>query len=137
MDDREDEDLPKFANFENTLADKGSVLNSILKDWKQDNAQTIRNCMEHDENYWKIGNVQFIKDPHDYQNLRVLVQKYYVMLKDIFLHTAAKDDFPVVSGFGTEELAKHLNLMDGKFVFKDTINRMFIAANVSENDENE
>ena len=36
VDEREDEDLPKFANYENTLAEKGTIQNSILKDWKRD-----------------------------------------------------------------------------------------------------
>lgn len=47
--------------------------------------------MTHDEKYWKIGNSQFIKDPKDYQILRELILTNMSMLKDIFLHAAAKD----------------------------------------------
>lgn len=68
--DEREEDTPKFAQYENFTADKENVLNSVFKDWKEDNAATYRKCLEHDEENWKIDNVQFIKDPQDYQLLR-------------------------------------------------------------------
>ena len=64
--DEREEDLPNFASYENLTADKETMLNSLLKDWKQDTSSTLRKCMEHDEDNWKIDNVQFIKDPADY-----------------------------------------------------------------------
>ena len=48
----------------------------------------------------------------------------------------AKDEhYPGIGIFGTEEFSKHLGLMDGKHVKKETVDRMFIAANVTEKSE--
>lgn len=60
--DEREMDVPEFAQYENITADKGPVLNSILKEWKADTAATYRRCMEHDESCWKIFSGQFIKD---------------------------------------------------------------------------
>lgn len=63
--------------------------------------------------------------------------KHLPVLKEIFLHTAAKDNFPCIEMFATEELSKNMGLIDGKHVKKKDVNRMFIAANVSDsNNEN-
>lgn len=64
--DEREEDLPKFAQYENITADKEQQLSSVLKDWKQDSSSILRRCIEHDEDNWKIKNEQFIKDPQDY-----------------------------------------------------------------------
>ena len=56
------------------------------------------------------------------------------MIKDVFIHTAAKDAFPTLEMYGTEEFSKNMGLIDGKHVKKKDVNRMFIAANVSDND---
>ena len=100
--DEREEDTPKFAQYENFTADKENVLNSVFKDWKEDNAATYRKCLEHDEENWKIENVQFIKDPQDYQLLRQQIIKHFAVLKDIFIHTAANDTFPTIEMFATE-----------------------------------
>ena len=94
--DEREEDTPKFAQFENITADKDVLLNSILKDWKADNSATYRKCIEHDEENWKIDNPQFIKDPQDYALLKNLIVQHYAVLKDLFIHTAAKDYFPSI-----------------------------------------
>jgi hypothetical protein len=36
VDEREDEDLPKFMRYDDAVAEKGTQLNSILKDRKRD-----------------------------------------------------------------------------------------------------
>ena len=64
--DEREQDLPHFAQYENVTADKENVLLSILKEWRLDSSSTYRRCLEHDEENWKIDNVQFIKDPQDY-----------------------------------------------------------------------
>ena len=66
--------------------------------------------------------------------LRALIVKHFAVLKDVFIHTASKDAFPTIEMFGTEEFSKHMGLIDGKHVKKKDINRMFIAANVSDKD---
>ena len=35
--DEREMDVPMFANYENVIAEKSSVMNSLLKDWKEDN----------------------------------------------------------------------------------------------------
>lgn len=109
-------------------------MQSILKEWHPDSQSTYRRCIEHDEENWKIENTQFIKDPQDYAMLRALIVKHFGTLKDVFLHIASKDEFPTIEMFGTEEFSKHMGLIDGKHVKKKDINRMFIAANVSDKD---
>ena len=47
--DEREEELPKFAAYDNVTADKEQQMNSILKDWKNDSHSTIRKCIEHDE----------------------------------------------------------------------------------------
>ena len=132
---QEDKNVPSFADYNNMIAEAGPVINSILKDWKVDTAATIRNCMEHDAANWKMANSQFIKDPTEYENLRMMIENNFGILKDLFLHTAARySEFPLISNYGTEELAKNIGIMDGKVVLKDTINRSFIAANTSDRD---
>ena len=69
IDDREQE-LPQYASYENVVADKANILNSILKDWKQDSASTYRKCMEHDESLWKLNKGSYIKDPAEYAELK-------------------------------------------------------------------
>lgn len=136
VDGRTDDNLPAFANYENTVADKGPILNSILKDWKVDNVATIRNCMEHDQANWNISNSKFIRDPTEYETLRMAIEANFGLLKEIFMHTASKYDFPCIGNYGTEEMSKNMGLMDGKVVLKDTINRTFIKVNSESEDKN-
>ena len=136
--DEREMDVPMFANFEHVTAEKGAVLNSVLKDWKDDNHTTYIKCLEHDEENWKLGNGAFIKDMSDYHNLRQLILKYMPVLKEIFITTCAQhDQFPCLGNFGTEEFSNSCGLVDNKHVKKDTVNRMFITANYSDKEEND
>jgi len=51
------------------------------------------------------------------------------MLRDLLIHTAAKDTFPQITMFGVEEMSLAIGLIDNKHVRKDSINRNFIASN--------
>ena len=77
-----------------------------------------------------------ISNPQDYADLRKVIAQYFPIIKEVFLITAAKgDQFPCMGLFGTEEFSKHVGLIDEKKVKKEDVNRNFIAANVSNEEE--
>ena len=96
----------------------------------------MRKCLEHDEEQWKLNKGKVISNQQDYTELRKVIQQYFHIIKEVFLITAARgDQFPCIGLFGTEEFSKHIGLIDEKKVKKEDVNRNFIAANVSGEEE--
>ena len=63
-----------------------------------------------------------------------MILKYFSILKDLFIHTAATDENMTIGIFCLETLSHNMGLMDNKITKKD-IDRNFIAANVSDKGE--
>ena len=50
-------------------------------------------------------------------------------LKELFIHIAAKDDWPNIGQFTTETMCENMGLIDNKYIQRSDIDRLFITAN--------
>ena len=65
-----------------------------MQEWKVDTEETILKCVEHDEDHWMLNKSKFIKDPAEYPKLRECIETHMGIIKEVFIHIAAKDNFP-------------------------------------------
>jgi hypothetical protein len=82
-----------------------------------------------DRKWWKVGRLVG-KDEDDYNDLVVLIGTHFKLLKDIFIHTAAGPDWPFITQMQLQVFCDSLNLIDGKLVRLNDIQRIFITVNV-------
>ena len=53
-------------------------------------------------------------------------------LKELFIHVAAKEDWPNIGQFATESMCENMGLIDNKVIQRSDVDRMFITANYEE-----
>lgn len=99
-----------------------------MKEWQEDTAETLQKCWEHDAHLWGFNNKGFLKDMDEYPELTQSIRKHMSVIKELFLHVAARDNFPFIKNPAAEEFTAQSGLLDYKNVVKDAINRAFIAA---------
>ena len=68
------ETIPKFIKIQEEVKVKEKVLNSILKEWKQDTTGTYKKMIEYDQRFWKVQ--KYIKEPEEYDEFIKLSQRY-------------------------------------------------------------
>ena len=100
---------------------------SVMKEWKVDNHEILLKCMEQDEDKWGFNNKAFMKDPNEYHQLRQCIELNLSLLKEIFIHLAARDNFPFIKNAASEIFATSTGLLEARKP-KEPINRAFIAA---------
>ena len=126
--DEREVDLPNFANYENVFEDDDSGLQSILKDWKVDTPERLEECVAHDADRWSFNTRIWLKDQLEYRPLKESIEANFSILKDIFLHAAAKDNFPKVSCRALEVLCAECGLIDNKHMKTGDVDRLYITA---------
>jgi len=99
---------------------------SVFAQWKLDDANTIKKCLEHDFKYWKVS--KFLKDKLDYNNLAECVKQNFPKLKAIHLYLCAKSNFPSTTMNDFTTYARKAKLHD-KNLNQSSIDRLFIATN--------
>lgn len=105
VDEREN-DLPNFANYENIYNKQDQEECSIMKDWIFDTPETLNNCLNHDEDKWGFNNRQFIKEINEFIQLRARIGKHMEVIKEVFLHVAARDSFPTIGWLAVDNFAR-------------------------------
>ena len=121
------ESIPKFIKMNEEVKVKEKVLNSILKDWKQDTTGIYKKIIEYDQQFWKVQ--KYIKEDDEYDEFINLVQKNMFALKELFIHVATKEDWPTIGVFTTETMCENMGLIDNKVIQRSDIDRLFITAN--------
>ena len=84
-------------------------------------------ALKHDVKYWKVP--RFIKDPEEVENLQLVVEKYYDLLKAEHIWLASSSNFPCVTLNAFTSYSKRAKFQD-KNVNQGMLDTLFIAVNV-------
>ena len=85
-------------NYELKKGEKITVSQSFFKTRKVDSIAFLKDAFIMDESEWKVGRL-ISKDPDDYRNCRLIVERNFEKLKDVFISLAARSNFPQVELF--------------------------------------
>jgi len=69
--------------------------NSVFKMWIDDTEQTIKECLEHDFENWKLPN--FVKDPSEQERIKTIMIDNGEFLKQMFIQQASRSNAPLLN----------------------------------------
>ena len=106
---------------------------SVFKLWKEDTAETAKNCLRHDFKYWKC--TKFLKDPEEYKDVTEVIKKHFSSLKEIFLQFVAKGgDPPDIKQLDFLEFCQSSGITDD-IITASILDIYFTATNFEESDQ--
>ena len=93
MSDIRQEPIPAFAKKlrRNEDCETFNKEMSVFKDWKEDNDETIRACLQHDLKYWKVKK---ICKREDYEAILAIIERRFRSLKEIFWAQTIENNTP-------------------------------------------
>lgn len=56
---------------------------SVFKDWEEDTPNSLRRCVDHDLNCWKIRDRKIVKPSEDLNNCEKVIEDHFELLKHI------------------------------------------------------
>lgn len=65
---------------------------AVFKNWVVDSEIIIDQCLKCDFEGWKLKN--FVKDPGDQSDIKLIIKENYVYLKDVFTSVSLKSNWP-------------------------------------------
>ena len=83
---------------------------SIFKNFQEDTPEHLLKMLEQDINYSKLH--KMCKQIGDLEALKQSILKYYLQLKNIFLHTASNSSYPTISFSDWSNFAKDSKLLN-------------------------
>lgn len=86
---------------------------NVFAKWRKDTHAVVEACCHNDFAYWKID--KFVKDYQDQQQVKAVIQKNYIFIKDIFTIASAKSNFPCVSSIESGLLMNDCGLLSKDF----------------------
>lgn len=106
------EDLPGFVKQSRSQKVERTFNknNSVFKEWKQDTAQRLDDCLEHDVALWKVH--KFVKDKEELQKCTALIKKDFATFKMIYTYYATLAAYPYINAECMLRFVKDFKLMD-------------------------
>ena len=126
---RREEDIPPFAKImASKVIERGFTKEtSVFGKWRADTESSINTAFNEDRKFWK-GH-RFIKEEIDRTDTELILKKYYLQLKDCFIHLASNSSWPNIGNLDFADFATKAKFLDN-FVNLAAIDRTFIAANL-------
>lgn len=100
---------------------------SVFGKWRQDTASSLNSAFAEDIKLWK--GYRFIKSDDDKADTEAVLKKYFLPLKNIFIHLGATSSWPNIGSLDFCDFATKAKFLDST-VNISTIDRAFIAANL-------
>ena len=116
-----------FSNLSGTSKNFIERNPNVFASWQTDTDKLVDECCANDFRYWKVE--KFVKDPKDVKKIESIIQSNWVILKDIFVHAAAKSDFPCVSSLEACLLMNNCDMLTKEFT-QGIADTQFIASRV-------
>lgn len=99
---------------------------TIWREWRLDTPESIQECVLLDFQHWKIS--RFTKPPEDIPNIEDVFKKHAKQLKDIYIQTACRSNYPQVTLIDFGSFCVKGQIRDN-LVNSSTVDRMFISVN--------
>lgn len=97
---------------------------SVFKDWKEDNEKIYKQCIEHDQMYWKLH--KFIKDLRELENVKEFLIEKMDIIREIHVNLQGEShSFPGVNNMTMSDFAVKMKFIDKNFKISDS-ERIFI-----------
>ena len=100
---------------------------SVFKAWNKDSPAILRQALKTDFGYWKAAKV--VKDPEDFRQCELVIQKHFEQLKHIFVNLISGDNYPHIGWNEFGAFCRQVGILDGTTPTA-TVDRMFIATKV-------
>ena len=103
---------------------------SVFADWRVDQDNTAKLCIEHDLQLWHAD--KFIKDDEDREKTADVMRKYATQIKNMFIQSTCRSTYPQISANDFSALSNRVEFPDapGQGVFKSSmVDTQYIAAN--------
>jgi len=106
------EDLPGFVKQSRSQKVERTFNknNSVFKEWKQDTAQRLDDCLEHDVALWKVP--KFVKDKEELKKCTALIKKDFATFKMIYTYYATLAAYPYINAECMLRFVKDFKMMD-------------------------
>lgn len=103
---------------------------SVFRDYRDDTKPYLKKCFEQDMEYTKMSKT--VKgDEEQLSDLKVILEKNYVKLNNIFLYYQGISSYPTIGLNDFTSWAKNCNFVDDKWINLAALDRILITTNVA------